>query len=68
MIKIPGTPAGLAAVEQIISEGINVNVTLLFSLESYINTAWAYIGGLQKRVVTGKDISKIASVASFFLN
>ncbi|HLP89417.1 MAG TPA: transaldolase [Nostocaceae cyanobacterium] len=68
MIKIPGTEAGLPAVEQAISEGINVNITLLFSVDSYINTAWAYIRGLEKRVARGEDISKIASVASFFIS
>ncbi|MDM9583498.1 MULTISPECIES: transaldolase [unclassified Nostoc] len=68
MIKIPGTEPGLPAVEQVISEGMNVNITLLFSVESYINTAMAYIRGLEKRLAEGKDISKIASVASFFLS
>lgn len=68
MIKIPGTNAGLPAAEQVIADGINVNVTLLFSVESYIKTAWAYIAGLEKRAAEGKDISKIASVASFFLS
>ncbi len=68
MIKIPGTNKGLPAFEQVISEGINVNVTLLFSVESYENTAWAYIRGLEKRAAEGKDISKLASVASFFLS
>lgn len=68
MIKIPGTEAGLPAVEQVIAEGINVNVTLLFSVQSYINTIWAYIRGLEKRLAEGKDISQIASVASFFLS
>ncbi len=68
MIKIPGTPEGLPAVEQAISEGINVNVTLLFAVESYVETAWAYIRGLEKRAEAGEDISKIASVASFFLS
>lgn len=68
MIKIPGTTAGLPAVEAVISQGINVNVTLLFSVESYINTVWAYMSGLEKRVKEGKDISNIASVASFFLS
>lgn len=68
MIKIPGTSSGLPAVEQVIADGINVNVTLLFSVDSYINTAWAYISGLEKRAAEGKDISKIASVASFFLS
>lgn len=68
MIKIPGTTAGLPAVEQVISEGINVNVTLLFSVQSYIETAWAYIRGLEKRVEEGQPIDKLASVASFFLS
>ncbi|MBW4694276.1 MAG: transaldolase [Lyngbya sp. HA4199-MV5] len=68
MIKIPGTSKGIPAVEQVISEGINVNVTLLFSVSSYVETFWAYIRGLEKRVAEGKDISKIASVASFFLS
>ncbi|MCL1472832.1 transaldolase [Argonema antarcticum] len=68
MIKIPGTAAGLPAVEEVIADGINVNVTLLFSVESYVNTAWAYIRGLEKRASEGKDISNIASVASFFLS
>ena len=68
MIKIPGTTQGLPAVEMAIAEGINVNVTLLFSVESYVNTAWAYIKGLEKRLEAGKDISNIASVASFFLS
>lgn len=68
MIKIPGTTAGLPAVEQVIADGINVNVTLLFSVQSYIDTAWAYIRGLEARVARGEDISKIASVASFFLS
>ncbi|WP_432809008.1 transaldolase [Pantanalinema sp. GBBB05] len=68
MIKIPGTAEGLPAVEQAISEGINVNVTLLFSVTSYIETAWAYIRGLEARAAKGEDISKLASVASFFLS
>lgn len=68
MIKIPGTVNGLPAFEQVISEGINVNVTLLFSVDSYINTAWAYVRGLEKRAEQGHDISKLASVASFFLS
>ena len=68
MIKIPGTTKGLPAFETAISEGINVNVTLLFSVDSYVETAWAYIRGLEKRAADGKDMSKIASVASFFLS
>jgi len=68
MIKIPGTSEGLPAVSEAISSGINVNVTLLFSVESYVNTAWAYIKGLEERSARGEDISNIASVASFFLS
>lgn len=68
MIKIPGTAEGLPAVEQAISEGINVNVTLLFSVQSYVDTAEAYIRGLETRAAAGEDISKLASVASFFLS
>lgn len=68
MIKIPGTPAGLAAVEQVIAAGINVNITLLFSVQSYVDTAWAYIRGLETRVAQGEPIDRIASVASFFLS
>jgi len=68
MIKIPGTTEGLPAVTRVISEGINVNITLLFSIESYVNTAWAYIEGLEARAAKGEDISNIASVASFFLS
>jgi transaldolase len=68
MIKIPGTSMGLPAVEEVIAAGISVNVTLLFSVQSYIDTAWAYIRGLEKRVAEGQDISNISSVASFFLS
>jgi transaldolase len=68
MIKIPGTPEGLPAVEAVIAAGIPVNVTLLFSVESYVATAWAYIRGLEARVAAGHEISNIASVASFFLS
>jgi transaldolase len=68
MIKIPGTAEGLPAVEQAIAEGMSINVTLLFSVQSYIDTAWAYIRGLEKRAAAGEDISKVASVASFFLS
>jgi transaldolase len=68
MIKIPGTPEGLPAVEQMISEGISINVTLLFSVASYVEAAWAYIRGLETRAGKGEDISKISCVASFFLS
>lgn len=68
MIKIPGTPEGFPAVEQAIARGINVNITLLFSVESYECAAWAYIRGLEDRVKKGQPIDTIASVASFFLS
>ncbi len=68
MIKIPGTDEGLPAVTEVIASGISVNVTLLFSVESYVKTAWAYIEGLEKRVAAGEDISNINSVASFFIS
>jgi transaldolase len=68
MIKIPGTAEGLPAVEQAIADGMSVNVTLLFSVQSYVETAWAYIRGLEQRAAKGEDISNIASVASFFLS
>jgi transaldolase len=68
MIKIPGTPEGLPAVEAAIREGINVNVTLLFSVQSYIDTAWAYIRGLEARAEAGEAVRPVASVASFFLS
>lgn len=68
MIKIPGTFEGLGAIEQAISEGINVNVTLLFSVEMYRQAALAYIRGLESRLEQGLPIDTIASVASFFLS
>jgi transaldolase/transaldolase/glucose-6-phosphate isomerase len=68
MIKIPGTEAGLPAIRQAISEGININVTLLFGLERYRAVTEAYIGGLEDRLEKGLSINEIASVASFFLS
>lgn len=68
MIKIPGTPAGVPAIAATIAEGINVNVTLLFSVDAYIAVAEAYAMGLEKRVAEGKPIDRIASVASFFVS
>lgn len=68
MIKIPGTESGLIAIETAISEGININVTLLFSLERYEAVAEAYISGLEKRVAQGLPVAHVASVASFFLS
>jgi len=68
MIKVPATPAGIPAIETLIGEGINVNVTLIFSLAHYQAVAEAYIAGLEKLASTGGDVSKIASVASFFVS
>jgi transaldolase len=68
MIKIPGTNEGFAAIARVISEGIPVNVTLLFSVSDYEKTTWAFIEGLETRAAKGEDISHIASVASFFLS
>lgn len=68
MIKIPGTAEGMPAIEQCISEGININITLLFSLASYDATIEAYIRGLERRDAEGKAVDRIASVASFFVS
>jgi len=68
LIKVPGTPEGVPAIEQLISEGINVNVTLLFAQEAYEQVAQAYLRGLAKAASNGLDVSKIASVASFFIS
>lgn len=68
MIKIPGTAEGLDAIRQCISEGMNINVTLLFGLERYEAVAEAYIAGLEERANAGQPIDSIASVASFFLS
>jgi transaldolase len=68
MIKVPGTPEGVPAVRQLISEGININITLLFAQEAYVKVAEAYVDGLEVAQKAGKDISGIASVASFFVS
>jgi transaldolase len=68
MIKVPGTREGLPAIKQLISEGININVTLLFGLPRYREVTDAYIAGLEARAAQGKPIKSIASVASFFLS
>ncbi len=68
MIKVPGTKQGIPAFQQLISEGINVNVTLLFSQEVYQKVAEAYLAGVEQLASRGGDISKIASVASFFIS
>jgi len=68
MIKVPGTADGIPAFEQLISEGINVNVTLLFSQVVYQKVAEAYIRGLEKFAASGGDVKRVASVASFFIS
>ncbi|PYX26040.1 MAG: transaldolase, partial [Acidobacteria bacterium] len=68
MIKVPGTPEGIPAFQQLISEGININVTLLFSQKVYEEVAEAYIAGLEQLAAKGGDISRMASVASFFIS
>jgi transaldolase/glucose-6-phosphate isomerase len=68
MIKVPGTAEGIPAFEQLISEGININVTLLFSQEVYQRVAEAYIRGLAKFAAGGGEVGRIASVASFFIS
>ncbi len=68
MIKVPGTEAGLPAITELIAAGININVTLLFSVERYRAVVDAYLTGLEQRVKAGQPIDKIASVASFFLS
>jgi transaldolase / glucose-6-phosphate isomerase len=68
MIKVPGTAEGIPAFQQLISEGINVNVTLLFAQEVYEEVANAYIAGVEQLAARGGDVRKIASVASFFIS
>jgi transaldolase len=67
LIKIPGTQAGLAAIEEVIFAGVPVNVTLLFSSEQYIAAAGAYMRGIERRIAAGRD-ARIASVASVFIS
>jgi transaldolase / glucose-6-phosphate isomerase len=68
MIKIPGTAEGLPAIQQALSEGININVTLLFAQDVYVKVAEAYIAGLEQFAKGGGDVSRMASVASFFIS
>ena len=68
MIKIPATLEGLPAITEVLSQGINVNVTLIFSLERYAQVLEAWCAGLEKAIQSGRDISNIASVASFFVS
>lgn len=68
MVKVPATDVGYDAIRQLISEGININVTLLFSQDAYKRVAEAFVAGLEKRAADGKDLSHVASVASFFVS
>ena len=68
MIKVPATPQGIPAIHRLIGQGININVTLIFSLETHGQVMEAYIAGLEDLAQSGGDISKVASVASFFVS
>lgn len=68
MIKVPGTPEGIPAIEQLLSEGININITLLFAVDRYQQVAEAYLAGLEAVAAKGGDLSRVASVASFFVS
>ncbi len=68
LIKVPATPEGIPAIRQLIGQGINVNVTLIFSLEAYRQVQEAYISGLEDLAGKGGDLSRVASVASFFVS
>ncbi len=67
-IKVPGTAEGVPAIRRLIAEGININVTLLFGLPRYREVAEAYVSGIEERLSQGRNVSQIASVASFFLS
>ena len=68
MVKVPGTDAGTPAIRQLIADGLNINVTLLFSQSAYQAVAEAFLAGLEARVADGQPIDRIASVASFFVS
>jgi transaldolase len=68
MIKVPGTPEGAVAVRRLIAAGINVNVTLLFSIEAHRRVIDAYVAGLEARAASGAAVDRVASVASFFVS
>ena len=68
MIKVPGTPEGLPAITQLIGEGVNVNVTLIFALDAYRRVMDAYVAGLQALAQRGGELGRVASVASFFVS
>jgi transaldolase len=68
MVKIPGTPEGVPAIEAMLAEGRNINITLLFSIQAYARVAEAYLSALERRVATGQPVDGVASVASFFVS
>lgn len=68
MIKVPGTPEGISAVQDLTAAGVNVNITLLFSVGAYEQVAEAYIRGLERRLEAGHPLEAVASVASFFVS
>jgi transaldolase len=68
MVKIPGTAEGAPVVGEMLAQGININITLLFSIAAYERVAWAYVEALEKRQAAGQPIDRIASVASFFVS
>ena len=68
MVKVPATAVGFDTIKQLISEGININITLLFSQGSYRKVAEAFVAGLEKRAAENKELSHVASVASFFVS
>jgi len=68
MIKVPATPEGIPAIRQLLEEGLNINITLLFAQAAYEKVAEAYIAALEARAAKGLDVSQIASVASFFVS
>lgn len=68
MIKVPGTPEGAEAVRQLIADGINVNVTLLFAIEAHARVIEAFLAGLEQRAAAGLPVNRISSVASFFVS
>lgn len=68
MVKIPGTKEGVPAIEECLYAGVNINITLLFSISAHEAVAWAYVRALERRAAEGKPIDRIASVASFFVS
>ena len=68
MVKVPGTKSGAPAIRQLLEDGLNINVTLLFSMEAYRSVAEAHLSALEARVAKGEPIDRIASVASFFVS